>query len=118
VEPVFGNLKFNFGFTRFSLRGLAKVRGEFLLICIAHNLKKLAQWPGYYRTPAAFPAAVRVIRACLHRYLTVFQALETKIGSQPLGPESINPKIDLWDNLRIPDGALNWLFNSPSVFAQ
>jgi transposase len=77
VEPVFGNLKFNLGFSRFSLRGLAKVRGEFLLICIAHNLKKLAQWTGYRRTPTAFQAAVRVIRACLHRYLTVFQALET-----------------------------------------
>ena len=43
VEPVFGNLKFNLGFTRFSLRGLARVRGEFLLLCLAHNLKKLAQ---------------------------------------------------------------------------
>ena len=76
VEPVFGNLKFNFGFTRFSLRGLAQVRGEFLLLCIAHNLKKLAQSPGYHRTPAAFQAAVRVIRTCLYRYLTVFQASE------------------------------------------
>ena len=42
VEPVFGNIKFNLGFVRYALRGLAKVRGEFLLICIAHNLKKLA----------------------------------------------------------------------------
>lgn len=44
VEPVFGNLKFNLGFTRFKLRSLAKVRGEFLLMCIAHNLKKLATY--------------------------------------------------------------------------
>jgi len=43
VEPVFGNLKFNLGFTRFNLRGLAKVKGEFLLLCLAHNLKKIAQ---------------------------------------------------------------------------
>jgi len=43
VEPVFDNLKFNLGFTRFSLRGLARVKGEFLLLCPAHNLKKLAQ---------------------------------------------------------------------------
>lgn len=42
VEPVFGNIKFNLGYTRFSLRRLAQVRGEFLLMCIAHNLKKLA----------------------------------------------------------------------------
>ena len=42
VEPVFGNLKFNLGFVRFALRTLPKVKGEFLLMCIAHNLKKLA----------------------------------------------------------------------------
>jgi transposase len=45
VEPVFGNIKFNLGFNRFCLRGLEKVRIEFLLMCIAHNLKKMAsQW--------------------------------------------------------------------------
>ncbi|HWR84248.1 MAG TPA: IS1182 family transposase [Candidatus Deferrimicrobium sp.] len=42
VEPVFGDIKFNLDFTRFSLRGLAKVRDEFLLLGIAHNLRKLA----------------------------------------------------------------------------
>jgi transposase len=41
VEPVFGNMKFNLGFGRFHLRTLAKVKGEFFLMCIAHNLKKL-----------------------------------------------------------------------------
>jgi len=40
VEPVFGNLKFNLGFRRFTLRGLIKVRGEFALMCLAHNLRK------------------------------------------------------------------------------
>jgi transposase len=38
VEPVFGNLKHNLGFKRFSLRGLQKVKGEFDLMAIAHNL--------------------------------------------------------------------------------
>jgi len=41
VEPVFGNIKFNLGFDRFGLRTLTKVSGEFYLICIAHNLKKI-----------------------------------------------------------------------------
>jgi transposase len=41
VEPVIGNLKANLGFRRFSLRGLAAVRGEFTLMCIAHNLNRL-----------------------------------------------------------------------------
>jgi transposase len=41
VEPVFGNLKFNLGFDRFRMRGLRKVKIEFGLMCIAHNLNRL-----------------------------------------------------------------------------
>jgi len=41
VEPVFGNIKHNLGFRRFSLAGLTQVRGEFNLMCIAHNLNTL-----------------------------------------------------------------------------
>jgi len=44
VEPVFGNIKFNLGFRQFLLRGLLKVKGEFSLMCIAHNLKKIASY--------------------------------------------------------------------------
>lgn len=44
VEPVFGNLKSNMGFRRFKLRGLQKVKGEFTLMCIAHNINKLFQF--------------------------------------------------------------------------
>lgn len=40
-EPVFGQIKWNRGFKRFSLRGLPKVSCEFGLIAIAHNLKKM-----------------------------------------------------------------------------
>lgn len=42
VEPVFGNLAHNMGFREFLLRGLRKVKGEFSLMCIAHNLRKIA----------------------------------------------------------------------------
>lgn len=41
VEPVFGQIKGVRGFRRFLLRGLAKVRGEWRLICLTHNLLKL-----------------------------------------------------------------------------
>ncbi|MFQ6052544.1 MAG: IS1182 family transposase [Candidatus Hydrothermarchaeota archaeon] len=41
VEPVIGNIKQNMGHRGFSLRGIAAVRGEWTMICIAHNLKKL-----------------------------------------------------------------------------
>jgi transposase len=43
VEPVFGNIKANLGFRRFSRRGLEAVRSEWRLICSAHNLLKLRQ---------------------------------------------------------------------------
>jgi transposase len=42
VETVFGNIKHNQGFRRFHLRGLQKVNIEWGLVCIAHNMKKLA----------------------------------------------------------------------------
>ena len=42
VEAVFGNLKQNKGFTRFSLRGLEKVEIETGLMALAHNLAKVA----------------------------------------------------------------------------
>jgi len=41
VEPVFGQIKEARHFRRFLLRGLHKVRGEWALICAAHNLLKL-----------------------------------------------------------------------------
>jgi transposase len=41
VEPVFGQIKGARGFRRFALRGLAKVRGEWQLVCLTHNLLKL-----------------------------------------------------------------------------
>jgi hypothetical protein len=42
VESVFGHIKYNRHFRRFSLRGLEKVKTEWGLICIAHNMRKLA----------------------------------------------------------------------------
>jgi transposase len=41
VEPVFGQIKRARGFVQFSLRGLEKMRGEWALVCLTHNLLKL-----------------------------------------------------------------------------
>jgi transposase len=41
VEPVFGQIKQARGFIQFSLRGLEKMRGEWTLVCLTHNLLKL-----------------------------------------------------------------------------
>ncbi|MBC7686315.1 MAG: transposase [Bdellovibrionales bacterium] len=42
IEPVFGIIKSVMGFRQFSLRGLEKVRGEWTLVCLAWNLKRMA----------------------------------------------------------------------------
>ncbi|MGP3608426.1 IS1182 family transposase [Anoxybacteroides rupiense] len=42
VESVFGHIKGNRAFRRFSLRGLAKVHTEFGIVALAHNLLKVA----------------------------------------------------------------------------
>ena len=39
-EAVFGDIKFNHGFKRFRLRSVRKVRVEFGLVALAHNLRK------------------------------------------------------------------------------
>jgi len=43
VEPVFGNLCYNKGLTRFTLRGRAKVDAQWKLFCLVHNIEKLAR---------------------------------------------------------------------------
>jgi transposase len=41
VEPVLGWIKEILGFRRFSLRGVVKARGEWNVVCLAANLKRL-----------------------------------------------------------------------------
>jgi len=41
VEPVFGQVKFNLGFRRFRLMGSGKAGGEWTLVYLVHNIKKI-----------------------------------------------------------------------------
>ena len=41
VEPVIGIIKEVLGFRQFSLRGAASASGEWGLVCLAFNLKRL-----------------------------------------------------------------------------
>jgi transposase len=43
VEPVFGDMKYNRNMRGLLLRGKLKAKGEFLIMCIAHNVKKIAK---------------------------------------------------------------------------
>jgi transposase len=42
AEPVFGNLRYNKGLDRFTLRGRTKVDGQWQLFCLVQNIEKLA----------------------------------------------------------------------------
>ena len=44
VEPVFGDMKQNRNYRGLLLRGKIRAMGEFLIMCIAHNLKKIARY--------------------------------------------------------------------------
>jgi hypothetical protein len=41
IEPVFGQIKHCQGFRQFLMRGLASMQGEWTLVCLTHNLRKL-----------------------------------------------------------------------------
>ena len=41
VEPVFGQIKQGRGFRQFLMRGIEKVRGEWAMVCLTHNILKL-----------------------------------------------------------------------------
>lgn len=44
VEHPFGDIKYNMGLDEFLLRGMKKVKIEFNLSCIAHNIKRIASF--------------------------------------------------------------------------
>jgi hypothetical protein len=43
IEPVFANLRYNKRLARFTLRGRAKVDGQWKLFALVHNIEKLAR---------------------------------------------------------------------------
>ena len=57
VEPVFGQIEQARGFRRFSQRGQVKVRGEWALVCMTHNLLKLFRY-GLTNDPNNAPPAI------------------------------------------------------------
>ena len=46
-EPVFGIIKSVLGFRQFSMRGLERARGEWSLVTMAWNIKRMFAWPGW-----------------------------------------------------------------------
>jgi transposase len=56
VEPVFGIIKQAMGFRRFSLRGLANVSTEWVLVCLSYNLKRLFNLRNVAHSPKTSPS--------------------------------------------------------------
>ncbi|QBR10749.1 hypothetical protein E3D81_00590 [Sphingobacterium sp. CZ-2] len=76
VEAVFGQMKSNNRFTRFTMKGLDKVAVEFGLMAIAHNLRKWAKkWAnnplfgnGYdHKVLYTIKTAVRIVKTTTYR---------------------------------------------------
>jgi transposase len=78
VEPVFAWIKSVTGFRRFRLRGRKGALKEFLLLCIAHNLKKIATHIGQRKKqeaekaePTKFWSALLVLLEQFGRIITL-----------------------------------------------
>ncbi len=81
VEPVLGCLKEVLGFRQFSLRGLAAAAGEWCLLCLARNLKRLhvLSLARGRRLPA--PAAPGMIGPAVLGFLVLILRESVLIGS-------------------------------------
>jgi len=71
VEPAIGIIKETMGFRQFSLRGLVNVTGEWILVCLAYNIKRLH--PGSVARSPVLPNRPTLPRVrsspCPHRLL-------------------------------------------------
>lgn len=76
-EAVFGQLKSNNKFNRFTLRGLSKVNIEFGLMAIAHNLRKLA-------AKAAFSSHLGLMLQIIIGYIHYLRSLSVYINQNHL----------------------------------
>jgi len=71
VEPLFGNIKENMGFRRWSARGLDNARAQWAMLCLTVNLKKIyALWKQTNGPKPPMPASQRPLMPLVnHRAL-------------------------------------------------
>ena len=87
VEAVFGQIKHNRKFSAFLVRGLPKVKAQFQLVCIAHNLGKIMKYLGQNPDMAAeiygelARLILRILRKCSSGKFLLKNALYAKISS-------------------------------------
>jgi transposase len=84
VEPVIGIIKEVLGFRQFSLRGLARVTGEWFLVCLAYNIKRLHTLLG-----GVLPATAQLAQIAAPVAALLFALLATLTAS--IGPPFYRP---------------------------
>ncbi len=84
-EPVFGIIKSALGFRQFSLRGLNGARGEWSLVTMAWNIKRLGGPPSADR-PQETPISGPFDPSCIQSHAQRAQPAKTIHGHQPQPP--------------------------------
>lgn len=85
VEPVLGCLKEVLGFRQFSLRGLAAVAGEWCLLCLARNLKRLHILSLAQRRPLPALAAPAIVRSAVRGFLVQIRLRSVRMWTAATG---------------------------------
>jgi len=80
VEPVFGQIKEARGFRQFSLRGLEAAAGEWCLLCLARNLKRLHVLSRAQGRPLPAPTAPGMVGPAVLGFLLLLLRESALIG--------------------------------------
>ena len=75
VEPVFGIIKEAMGFRRFMLRGETQAQGEWGLVCLAYNLKRMFSM---MKGRKAEEAALSVHKKCAYMLISAFREFRSQ----------------------------------------
>ena len=86
VEPVIGIMKEVLGFRRFSLRGQDAAAGEWCLVCLAYNLKRLHVLLGGVLPSVALAQAAQRSNLAGIAVLRTFRRLAARGGRQIVAP--------------------------------
>lgn len=74
VEPVFANIKWNKGLSRFTVKGIAKVNAQFLTACCIHNIEKIHKWLGALPFISRFHQLLSDRANCFNFIIKLFSA--------------------------------------------
>ena len=104
VESIFGQLKFNLGYACFLLRGLEYVKAEFAIMCLSHNLLKMANHSSLVLKYVRHKSNIWLIW-----HFKAFMRIVTW-HEKPRGNLPVKPYVPICHRLRLIDGQPVWLW--------